>query len=121
MTKHLRALLIGSVLAVGAVSMRSTQNTDVHGAPSSPPDIEQRATVTTAPDGTFVWTFPQPYPFGVEPIITSLAVAQAGSPEVVNVQLDGKPTNTQAKFRVTMAQHDHPPGEVLLHVTARSP
>lgn len=120
MSKHIRALLIGSVLAVGAVSMRSTQNSDVHGASPST-EIEQRAIVKTGPDGSYVWTYPQPYAFGVEPIVTSIAVGDPGSTEVVNVQLDGTPTNTQAKFRVTTTHQETPPGAILLHVTARSP
>lgn len=61
----------------------------------------QEAILTTAMDGTVTWTYPVAYGAGVVPVVTGLAVGTAGSTDVINVQLDGNPTNTAAKFRVT--------------------
>lgn len=56
---------------------------------------------TTATDGTYTWTYPVAYPAGTVPNVQGNVQATAGSTDVLNAQLDGVPTNTQAKFRVT--------------------
>lgn len=108
-----RAFAIGCLIAIGAVSLRSTQNSDARGdqIASSPPSLPpgmgpamQRQTLTTASDGTVTWTYPVPYGAGVVPWVGATAQATQGSTDVINVQLDGAPTNTQAKFRVTRTQ-----------------
>lgn len=59
---------------------------------------------TTATDGTYTWVYATPYPSGVIPNVQALVQATSGTTDVINVQLDGAPTNTQAKFRVTRTQ-----------------
>lgn len=96
--------------------------------------IEQCAIVTTTTAGTYTWTYPNAYASGVVPIVQSLAQGASGSTNVVNVQLDGVPTNTQAKFRVTLTQLSvvsligltilsvpTSPGAIVLHVEALAP
>lgn len=63
----------------------------------------RKAIVTTAADGTYTWTYPVPFGAGVVPIISGTAVTAAGVSDLVNVQIEGTPTNTQAKIRVTRA------------------
>lgn len=64
----------------------------------------QRAKLTTATDGTVTWTYPIPYGVGVVPNIQAIVQAGAGTTDVNNVQIDGVPTSTQCKFRVTRTQ-----------------
>lgn len=141
------AWAVAFIIVLGGVSFRSTQENPAHGqivttSPSQGPQgpagtpgtVEQRAVVTTASDGTYTWVYPSAYGAGVVPVVTSVAQATAGSTDVINVQLDGAPTNTQAKFRVTRTQQSvvallgltilsvpSSPGATQLHVTARSP
>lgn len=136
MIKKYRAFLIGCVLAIGAVSLRSTQETSAEShapAPAFPP-TEQREVLTTSPAGLSTWHYRSAFAAGVVPVITAVAVSAAGSADVINVQLDGQPTNTDAKFRVTRTLQSQvappgptllsvpgEPGPTLLHVTARAP
>lgn len=68
------------------------------------PFSAQKIRITTAADGTLTWTYPIPYPAGYIPRVSAIAEAVAGNTDVINVQLDGAPTNLQAKFRVTRTQ-----------------
>lgn len=68
------------------------------------PFAAQRIRVTTATDGTFTWTFPNAFGVGTVPKIALVAEATAGSTDVINAQVDGTPTNTQVKVRVTRTQ-----------------
>lgn len=68
------------------------------------PFAAQRIRATTAADGTFTWTFPTPFASGTQPKIALVAEAPAGSTDVINAQVDGTPTNTQVKVRVTRTQ-----------------
>lgn len=90
----------------------------------------QQTTIT----GTYTWVFPVPYASGVVPICEAIVEAPVGSTDVINVQLDGAPTNTQAKFRVTRTQQSvvaligltilsipTSVGVQWLHMTARAP
>lgn len=61
----------------------------------------QKAHLTTATDGTLTWTYPVACGAGVVPYVQALARGASGSTDVLNPQLDGVQTNTQAKFRVT--------------------
>lgn len=94
----------------------------------------QARVVTTATDGTITWTYPVAYGAGVVPVIEAISQATAGSTDVINVQLDGAPTNTQAKLRVTRTQQSvvaligltvlsvpASVGATNVHVTARTP
>jgi hypothetical protein len=86
----------------------------------------RRARLTTAADGTVVWTYPAPFAAGVGPIIAALPEATAGAPPYV-VQIDGVPTNTAAKFRVSKAAQlgavtsFSAAASVRLHVSAIAP
>lgn len=62
----------------------------------------QVASLTTSTAGTVTWTYPIAYPSGTVPVIQAVGIAASGSTSPINVQLDGAPTNTQAKFRVTV-------------------
>jgi len=68
------------------------------------PFSAQKVRVQTAADGTLTWVYPLAYPAGYIPRISAIAEAPAGSTDVINAQMDGQPTNTQAKFRVTRTQ-----------------
>ncbi len=65
------------------------------------PTIVNLASVTTATDGTYTWTYPVAYAAGKVPNIQAICQATSGTTDVLNVQVDGVPTNTQCKFRVT--------------------
>lgn len=51
--------------------------------------------------GLVVWTFNPPFDVGVVPVVTGQAETAAGVTDVVNVQVEGTPTNTTANLRVT--------------------
>lgn len=61
----------------------------------------QRVRVQCAADGTIIWTFDVPFAPGVVPIVLAVAEATFGSTDVINAQVDGTPTNTGVKIRVT--------------------
>lgn len=72
------------------------------GADGAAGTVFQSARVTTDSAGLFTWTFPTPFAAGVVPHVW--AIAEGPNPAagtLVNVQVEGAPTNTQAKFRVT--------------------
>lgn len=64
----------------------------------------QKMSATTAADGTYTWTYPVAYTSGYVTTITGIAQSTLGSTDVINLQLDGPVTNTQAKVRVTRTQ-----------------
>lgn len=51
--------------------------------------------------GLVDWTFSPPFPAGTVPRIAAQAEVAAGTTDVVNVQIEGTPTNTGCKLRVT--------------------
>lgn len=138
MNKFGAAFLAGLVIVVVGYNVRSTQEsptaqsqavTAVGGNLST-----QAKTITTAVDGTVTWTYPVAYPSGQVPIVVGVAQATFGATDVINVQLDGTPTNTAAKFRVTRTQQSvvaligltilsvpASVGATTLYVTARAP
>lgn len=62
----------------------------------------QAQRVTTASTGLYTWTYPVAFGVGVVPIIE--CVAEGPDPQAgvtVNAQVEGTPTNTAAKIRVT--------------------
>jgi hypothetical protein len=67
----------------------------------------RKARLSTAADGSLTWVFtneagdPAPFAAGVTPMIMAIAETADGVTDVVNVQVEGVPTNTQAKIRVT--------------------
>lgn len=67
------------------------------------PFSAQKLRVQTASDGTYTYTYSASYPNGYVPRLACICEAPSGSTDIYNVQVDGVPTNTQAKFRVTRA------------------
>lgn len=65
------------------------------------PSDTRRERVQTATDGTATWTYSAPFPAGVVPRIDAVAEAVFGSTDVINVQVDGTPTNVSCNLRVT--------------------
>mgnify|MGYP001596934702 CR=1 FL=1 len=63
--------------------------------------LTQKDQLTTATDGTVTWTYPAAYGEGVVPIVSATVQAVDSTTDSLGVQLDGEPTNTQAKFKVT--------------------
>lgn len=62
----------------------------------------QSKKLTTDAAGAVTWTFDTP--FAAAPDVTGVAQSTVGSTDVINVQLDGVPTTTQAKLKVTRTQ-----------------
>lgn len=50
---------------------------------------------------TYTWTYATPFPNGVIPVCNGIAQTAAGVTDLVNIQIEGMPTNTQCVFRVT--------------------
>lgn len=65
------------------------------------PSKTRRARLQTAVNGTLTWTYPTPFDAGVVPQIMAIAETAVGVTDVINVQVEGTPTNTQAVIRVT--------------------
>lgn len=57
-----------------------------------------------AVDGSLTWTFDPPFAAGVIPRVVAVAETIAGVTDVVNVQVEGTPTNTVAMLRVNRTQ-----------------
>lgn len=64
----------------------------------------RRQRLQTAVDGTLTWTYPVPFDVGVVPQIQAIAETAVGVTDVINVQIEGTPTNTSVKLRVTRTQ-----------------
>lgn len=65
------------------------------------PSKTRRQRIPTASDGTLVWTYPVPFETGVVPQIQGIVETAVGVTDVLNVQIEGTPTNVSAKLRVT--------------------
>lgn len=94
----------------------------------------RKARVTTATDGSYTWTFDTPFDVGVVPIIVGVAETGVGVTDVINLQVEGTPTNTGAKIRVTRTQRSvvaligltilsipASPGATIVHLIALAP
>jgi hypothetical protein len=64
----------------------------------------RKARLQTAVNGTLTWVFDVPFPTGTVPRINAIAETTLGNTDVVNVQVEGTPTATQALIRVTRTQ-----------------
>ncbi len=64
----------------------------------------RRARLQSASDGSLTWTFSPPFDVGVIPTIQAIAETGVGVQDVVNVQIEGVPTNTSVTVRVTRTQ-----------------
>lgn len=68
------------------------------------PSKLRRARMQCAADGSLTWTFDPPFDPGVVPRINAIAETGVGVTDVVNVQVEGTPTNTTAQLRVNRTQ-----------------
>lgn len=50
---------------------------------------------------TYTWVYPTPFGAGIVPICSGIAQTAVGVTDLVNIQIEGTPTNTQCVFRVT--------------------
>jgi len=64
----------------------------------------RRSRLQTASNGTLTWTYPVAFDAGVVPQIMAIVETADGVTDVVNVQIEGTPTNTSAKIRVNRTQ-----------------
>lgn len=51
--------------------------------------------------GTYTWVYPVAFASGVVPICNGIAQTASGITDLINIQIDGSPTNTQCVFRIT--------------------
>lgn len=61
----------------------------------------RKARLQSGSDGLLTWVFDTPFPAGVIPRVTAIAETANATTDVVNVQVEGTPTNTQVVLRVT--------------------
>ena len=64
----------------------------------------RKARITSATDGTLTWTFSPPFGAGVVPRVVAIAETTAGVTDVINVQIEGTPTNAAVNLRVNRTQ-----------------
>lgn len=51
--------------------------------------------------GTYTWVYPTAFGAGVVPICNGIAQTASGVTDLINVQIEGTPTNTQCVFRIS--------------------
>lgn len=123
----------GAQGAQGAQGQAGANGTN--GTNGAPGTVTQQLRATTDATGLYVWTYPNAYAGGVVPVVE--AIAEGPNPQAgvqVNVQLEGAPTNTSARFRVTKSNQSvvallgltilsipASVGATVIHVTARAP
>lgn len=90
-----------AISEVGAVGIDA--NTYARGDHTHPSKL-RKARMQSAVDGSLTWVFDVPFDVGVVPRINAIAETADGVTDVVNVQIEGTPTNTQCKLRVTRTQ-----------------
>lgn len=94
----------------------------------------RKARMTSDAAGLINWTFSTPFTAGVTPIISAIAETATGVTDVINVQVEGTPTNTSATLRVTRANRSvasllgltilsipTQPGATVVHAIALEP
>lgn len=64
----------------------------------------RKARMTSATDGSLTWTFSPPFASGVVPRVVAIAETTSGVTDVINVQIEGTPTNTACNLRVNRTQ-----------------
>jgi hypothetical protein len=87
--------------SVADSSALGTQNTVYALSNHTHASKARKARMTSAADGSLVWTFSPPFTNGVTPIISAIAETASGVTDVINVQIEGTPTSTSASLRVT--------------------
>jgi hypothetical protein len=91
---------------VSATCTDCTMNgTSAFTSPSTLDGIPLKASQTlrtnTTAGGTYTWTYPVAWGAGVVPVCQVTAENAAASTDIVNAQMDGPATNTQAKVKIT--------------------
>lgn len=94
----------------------------------------RKARMTSAADGSLVWTFSPPFDTGVVPRVVAIAETTAGVTDVINVQIEGTSTNTGVNLRVNRANRSvasllgltvlsmpSQPGATVVHAVALEP
>ena len=61
----------------------------------------RKVRITTGADGLYTWTFSPAFEEGVIPIVLAVAETASGVTDVINAQIEGAPSATTAKLRVT--------------------
>ena len=87
-----------AVMPVAGVTSPYARADHVHASKS------RRSRLQTASDGTLIWTYPTAFDVGVVPQIQALVETGVGVTDVLNVQIEGTPTNVSCKIRVTRTQ-----------------
>lgn len=87
--------------SVADSSSLGTQNTVFALANHTHASKARKVRMSSAADGSLVWTFNPPFTNGVTPIIAAIAETASGVTDVINVQVEGVPTSTSATLRVT--------------------
>jgi len=87
-----------AVMPVAGVTSPYARADHVH------PSKTRRQRLQTAVDGTLTWTYPVAFDVGVIPQIQAIAETAVGVTDVINVQIEGTPTNVSCKLRVTRTQ-----------------
>lgn len=86
-----------AVTDMGAAGSKSTQFAMAdHTHPS-----KARKAIKPVSAATYTWVYPTAFATGVVPVCNGVAQCPIGTTDVINVQLDGVPTNTQCIFRIT--------------------
>lgn len=86
---------VSDVGALGTVPQRFAMENHTHASKA------RKDRLQCAADGTLTWTYSTPFTNGVVPRIVAVAETTSGVTDVINVQVEGTPTNTQAVLRVT--------------------
>lgn len=120
--------------SVADTSALGTQNTVYALANHTHASKARKARMTSAADGSVVWTFNPPFTNGVTPIISAIAETGVGVTDVINVQIEGTPTSTSASLRVTRTNRStvallgltilslpSSPGATVVHAIALEP
>lgn len=101
--------IIASIPAPASAAPPSVADTSTKGAMASQfamadhthASKARRERLQCAADGTLTWTFNPPFDVGAVPRVQAIAEVTFGTTDVVNAQIDGTPTNTEVKIRVT--------------------
>jgi hypothetical protein len=64
----------------------------------------RKAIVPVSAATAYTWTYPTPFGAGIVPICNGIAQTAAGVTDLINVQIQGTPTNTQCTFAITRYQ-----------------
>jgi hypothetical protein len=92
------------IVLITGVSFRATQTGPVARG-EQPFSGVQAEILATQADGTLTWIYPTAYTPGAIPVIECLP--QAVGAAMVACELDGPPTNRQARIRATMPTNVH--------------